>query len=165
MSGMPCCSFVPIDPGAAVHVQQHGRAAVRYAGGGGVDVEQAAAAVPVVVHDVALRADLGAAHPERIDEPAPRYGEVGRRRRGVELLGVVETEPFGEGFLGLGAHASALVDEERQTGDVRRCEGEAEAAPTPAGRVRSGVGRGQGEHVRASSPVSQPAMKDGIPAR
>ena len=107
-------------PAAAVDLEQHRGRPVAGAGGRPVDVEQAALAVLGGVGDVLLDHHVGVAHPERVDQPAPRRRQVGRGGQGVELLEVVGADALDERVLGVLLHPAGLVEQEGLAGEVER---------------------------------------------
>ena len=94
-----------------------------------VEVEQPATA-GVAVAEVLLHAYADLAHPERVDQLAPRRGQVVRAGCGVELLHVVDAQTLDQGVLGVVLDLAALRDE------VGRAGRRAPATASPTGSRR-----------------------------
>ena len=146
-------------PPAAVHLQQHRRSAhgpLR----GRVDVQQAAPAVLGCVGDVPVHPHALGAPPEGVHQRAPRQGQVGRGRRGVQLLDVVHPQALDQRLLDALADPAGLVHQHGEADDAGRAERETDGVAAPPGRVRRHVGGGQREQVRGQL-GGQPAGPEG----
>ena len=133
MSGMACRSLRPVIQAPPWTWRSTG-AFAGVALGGTVDVEHPPPPVRRV-GDVAVHVDPRLAHPQGVEQLAPRGGQLGGGGRRVQLLDVLDAEPLDQRVLDVVPGLLALPDE----------VGEAERAGAPRGPGRPGCGgRGAG---------------------
>ena len=146
ISGRPCCSFSPITPGAAVHLEQHRRLLELVLAGRQVEVEQPSPA-GLAVGQVLDHPHRVVAEVERSREAAPGSGQVCRGGGRVQLGDVLHAQALDEGVLEVVLGALLLADQLAHAECAQASQREAEPAAPARLEVTGRVERGERQHL------------------